>query len=553
MHIKWNILQQYKDGNDVVLLLLENRQIINSAEQEKFLNPPPLSELFQDLPLEFKTALKQSKALIMEYISNDAPILIFGDYDADGVCATAIIYNTIKNDLKHKKVFFCIPNRFTHGYGLSETALNQAIESISALGVNTEKLLIITVDTGITATSEVKFLKDLGYDVILTDHHQKSDSVPSPTVLLWNDTIVGSAISWLLSVALGSKRKENEALAGIATVTDVQPLLGFNRSLVKNALKILNSTPPKGIQYLLDYSGSKSTEITTYDLGWVIGPRLNAKGRLTEADDSLKLLISDNDDEIRKFAQLLNSTNIDRQSKTLEMYDLAADFDSKERPKIIVSASEKYHEGIIGLVASRLVKKHHVPSIVISIEGETAKGSVRSVNGIDIISILRLYEKEFLKLGGHPMAAGFSIETSNIENMKTLLEEYFEKNISEELLQPVLEIDLEVPVNLVNLDFVENLNRLKPFGVSNSEPRFLTRNLGVTAITKMGAKNQHYSFRLYDGTAFYKAVFFNSTDHAIASVLKVGDKVDVVYKVKENDFNGRKSVDLFVDDLVVCN
>ncbi len=553
MSLKWKVLNQYIGDKDVITLLLENRQIVDTLEQEKFLNPPPLSNLLPKLPSDFKLALKQARDLVNDYIKQGLPILIYGDYDADGVCATAILYNTLRHELSHNKVFFCIPNRFTHGYGLSEAALVQTLENIEASGTSTARLLVITVDTGITAVNEIKYLRDLGYDVILTDHHQKSLETPSSSILVWNDSIVGSTIAWLLSIALGSKDRHNIALAGVATVTDVQPLLGINRSLVKQALQILNSDPPKGIRYLLDNSGSKSIEITTYELGWVIGPRLNATGRLTEADDSLKLLISDNDDDVKNYARLLNDTNVDRQSKTLDMYEIASDFALEKLPKIIVSSSEQYHEGLIGLVASRLVKKYHVPSIVISIEGATAKGSVRSVSGIDIISILRLFENEFLKLGGHPMAAGFSIETKNISKLQDLLVAYFDKNIPEDLLQPVLEIDLELPASVINLDFIESLARLKPFGISNPEPRFLTRSLGLSAITKMGAKGQHYSFKLYDGSEFHKAIFFNSFDHTVVQQLRVGDKVDVVFKVKENNFNGRKSVDLLVDDLVICN
>lgn len=552
MRLKWNILSHYAGDKDVMTILLENRNILGPDEQRKFLNPPQVSEFLRTLPSDFKMSLKFARDLVNDYIKKEYPILIFGDYDADGVCATAIIYNTLRRELGCKKVFFCIPNRFTHGYGLSEAALSETLNNIVNSGTSTDHLLIITVDTGITAVNEIKYLQDLGYDVILTDHHQKGSELPVPSVLLWNDTIVGSTISWLLSAALGSKNKHNEALAGIATVTDVQPLLGINRSLVKNALEILNTDPPKGISYLLNFSGSKSTEITTYELGWVIGPRLNATGRLTEADDSLKLLISDDDLEVRKYAQLLNDTNVARQTKTLEMYALAADFSSEASPKIIISANEHYHEGIIGLVASRLVKKYHVPSIVISIEGDIAKGSARSVPGIDIISILRIFEAEFLKLGGHPMAAGFSIKTDNIPRLKDLMEKYFDENVSSDVLQPVLDIDLELPVSMVDQSFVSSLKALKPFGTSNPEPRFVTRDLGVTSITPMGSNAQHYSFKLFDGANFYKAVFFNGISHDIAPKLKVGDKVAVAYKAKENDFNGRTSIDLFVDDIVIC-
>ena len=327
--------------------------------------------------------------------------------------------------------------------------------------------------------------------------------------------------------------------------------MGVNRSVVKKGLEILNSTPPLGLQKLLQVSGRRSKEVTTYDLGWVLGPRLNASGRLEEASASLQLVLEKDPKIAEELALKLHGVNAERQDKTLEMYALASHVDENNLPKVIVSAHEDYHEGIIGLVASRLVQKYYRPSIVISLNDGFGKGSVRSVAGINIIEILRKFENLFESLGGHPMAAGFTIKRENIEELEKGLLKVFAKEVSEDLLTPVLDIDAEIPVSLVGPKLLETLDKLKPFGLGNKEPVFTSSGLRVESISYVGKGKEHVSLKLSEGGAggTHKAIFFNGKD--LVSELGVGDTVDVAYSVSRNEFNGRVYTDLVVKDLKI--
>ena len=544
----WKV-QSTLENEDIVSEILKIRGLTKKAEIATFLNPPPIKEWVTKLPTDFKDSLKKAKKLIEQAIKNETPIIIHGDYDADGICATAILYNTLKKELNYDKTFYMIPNRFDHGYGLSQNSIDTAIQQVSnpKKAEKPKKILFITVDSGITATDEVEYIKQLGHDVIITDHHQKPKKLPKPDCLVWNDQMVGAAVSWLLARTIGSKDAQSISLAALATVTDLQPVLDFNRTVVKAGLQVLNKNPPLGLNKLLQVAGRTKYEITTYDLGWVVGPRLNATGRMIEASESLKLLIEDDKDAVEEIAENLNQVNTQRQEKTFEMYDLAQDVDKENLPKIIFSHNEKYHEGIIGLVAARLVQKHYRPAVVISLSDGYGKGSVRSVRGVDIISILREFDELFEELGGHPMAAGFSIKKENIGVLEKKMLAYADENIGDELLQKVLNIDLKIPVELVNLELLKTLETLKPFGIGNEEPVFLSEGLGVTAADKVGAEGKHLSLKLLNNGDFYKAIWFYGGEKDLD--FGVGDKVDVVYNIKKNEYNGRVYVDLVVKDL----
>jgi single-stranded-DNA-specific exonuclease len=540
---KWILSNTDLTSQDIVGALLRSRGLTSSREVKGFLEPPTALSWAKAFPPEFKKALLDAKSLINDFMQKNAPIVIHGDYDADGICATAILYNTLKNELGYEKTYFFIPNRFSHGYGLSVKSVDEVVQ----IAGSPENLLIVTVDSGITATSEGRYIKEKGYSLIITDHHQKPDTLPEAECIVWNDSIVGAGISWFLSKTLGSKNTETVALAGLATVTDLQPLLKTNRSLVKEGLEILNSNPPKGLKKLLQVAGKSEGEITTYELGWILGPRLNAAGRLVSADESVKLLIEHDEDVLEEAALALNQTNISRQDKTLEMYEVANVSDKENLPKIIISANENYHEGIIGLVAAKLAQKYYRPAIVISLNGTHAKGSVRSIPGIDIISALRNFEDFFVSLGGHPMAAGFTILKENLKDLELQLNDYFDKTFEDELFQPFIEIDLNIDINQITPDLLEKLSCLKPYGVGNKEPVFMSEKVGVAGINVVGREANHLSFRFYKNNSYYKGIWFGSAERL--PEFNVGDNVDLVYKLKESEFNGAKKIDLIIEDI----
>ena len=543
---KWNLLKEYDSSISVADQLLQNRGITGINAAEHFLNPPKSSDLIQILDEDFKKSLEESKKIILNAIKNNETIIVYGDYDADGVCATAILYKTLTQKMNYPNCFYFIPNRFEHGYGLSIKSIDEAIKKTGSPSPE-QKILFITVDSGITAVSETDYVKSLGHHILITDHHQKPAALPKADAILWTDKLVGSGISWILSCHLGYYDEHLLSLAAIATVTDLQPILGLNRSIVKDGLEILNSSPPVGIKTLLQLSGKRITEITTYDLGWVIGPRLNSSGRIVDAEDSLKLLLSENEDEAQYYAMKLNSVNSERQDKTIEMYEVASTYEMSSIPKLILSSSESYHEGIIGLVAAKLVQKYYRPSIVVSLGEEYGKGSVRSIPGVDIISVLRKHSHMFINLGGHPMAAGFTIEKSKLEEIHSLLLAEIEEIVTDELLTPSIYIDLKIPLNIIDSDFMQEVNKLKPFGMGNAEPLFLSENVGIANMNVVGKDQQHLSLKLLNGANYLKGIFFGGAEYA--AVLTIGDRIDVIYSVKESEFNGSQYIELLIKDL----
>lgn len=547
---RWDILwDKQVDEDNIVDILLQNRGIKGKSAREQFLNPPPVLMAMKSLPDEFKDSAKLAREKVFESIDRELPVVIHGDYDADGVCAAAILHKVIRDELSYEKCFSFIPNRFEHGYGLSKNSIDFVVDSVSDKFGEFENALLITVDSGITAVDEVSYAKSLGFEVIISDHHQKPKKLPTAEIILWTDELVGSGISWALGKVLGSKDKKSISLAAIATVTDLQPLFGINRSIVKYGLEVLNKAPPAGIKALLEFSGRRGGIVTTYDLGWVIGPRLNASGRIEDATDSLALLLEEDPVMVEKYAARLNDTNLQRQDKTQEMYELAGEILSEKLPPLIISMNEDYHEGIIGLVASKLVQQYYRPSIVISVSDEFGKGSVRSVPGFDIIDFLRGFEDMFENLGGHPMAAGFTIRKEKIEVMRQKLLEAAADAIDKDLLVPVITVDMKIPLNLVGSSLVAEIERLKPFGVGNKEPIFTSMGVGVGSINTVGRDNSHISMQLMFEGMGYKAIFFNGSEKLEELGVGVGDRVDVVYSVRENNYRGKVYVDVVVKDL----
>ncbi len=545
----WNIRSSYSDEKNIVDILLQNRNINTQEDKELFLNPPSISELLKRLPREFLESLSLAKKQIQHAISQDTPILIYGDYDADGICATAILYSTITKELGYTKCAYFIPNRFDHGYGLSLGSIAD-VEKLLGEKFNAKSALLITVDTGITAVAEVAHLKSQGFQVIVTDHHQRPSELPQADCIVWCDQMVGSGISWVLSKVLGSKDPQLLSLACIATITDLQPLTGINRVLVRDGLEILNTNPLLGLRKLFEVSGTKLGDLSTYQLGWVVGPRLNATGRLLDASAAVELLLESNESKALELAHKLNSINLDRQNKTLEMYDLAYNNEDADLPSVIVTSHKDFHEGIIGLVASKLVQKYYRPSVVISITDGHGKGSVRSISGINIIEALRKFEHLFESLGGHPMAAGFSIKTENIEQLKNSLNTLISTTYPAEVFVPSLEIDCSIPLDVLSLDFFSEVDSLRPYGVGNPEPLFACLQVGVAGFDLVGKENNHLSLSLYDNGITQKAIYFDGKD--LAANLSMGSRVDIAYTLSKNVFNGREKLNIIVKDMRIC-
>ena len=556
MQKRWNILNPVIPQNirDVTEAIMSSRKFtLGDLQNNK--NPYDYALTHKNFTDLINVNIKNAVDIISQTIKANKPIIIHGDYDADGQTATAILFLAIKNDLKYQNVFTYIPNRFDEGYGLSAESIEGMTNLLHQNNFDIKDALIITVDCGIVSHHEVELAKQKGFKIIITDHHQTHGTLPKPDELVWTTNATGAGIAWLISQSLLKQNNLNLptkylALAMIGTICDLQPLTEFNRQVARYGLQIIQNTNNLGLKALIEIAQIK-LPIDTYHIGWVIGPRLNATGRLENASDSLNLLLTDDTEKAKKYAVNLNDINITRQNKTQNDFEFALkEFnDKKSIPNFIVSASDQYHEGIIGLVAGKLMQKYNRPAIAVSIDNKEnmAKGSARSIKGISIIKMLQEVDHLFMKLGGHDMAAGFSIKTENIEKLKKILNEKF--TIDEKLLTPQVDIEMEIEHDLINLELFNALSTFHPFGVDNSEPIFLTKNVRIVSFEKFGKENAHLKLFLNtNNNKKFTAVMWNAP-FELSQNIGFEQLADLVFSLGKNEWNGNTYLDIKIKDI----
>jgi single-stranded-DNA-specific exonuclease len=537
----WNFLSEEtpKTAEEVTKTLLSNRKIV---DQDLFFSPPnPLDISVEELGIDSKM-LQLAKDRILEAIEKKQKILVFGDYDADGVSATAILWKSLY-ELKADVLPF-IPNREKHGYGLTDAALKELYEKPLPD-------LIITVDTGIVAHKAVDELVEKGIDVIITDHHQPEKDLPKALYVVHSTKICGAAVAWTLVREFGEElAKKNLDLVALATVTDLMVLKGNNRALVFHGLKEINKDKRKGLTTLKKIAGLENREITATHLGFVIGPRINAMGRLSSAMDALRLLCTNNQERALKLAGLIDNTNSDRQQLTRDLYQQARQQIAEQKDEhILVVHSSDFHEGIIGLIAGRLTEAYAKPSIVISTKGDVSKASARSVPGVNITEIIRTARKLLLEFGGHPMAAGFGFEHDNLSSVAQYFAEYGRENISPDLLQKRLDTECLLPMDLVDVELIESINKLAPFGQGNSVPVFAFKDIRVEDIKTMGSENQHLKLTLTDAGSNKKLTVLAWRKAQMAESLEIGALVNAAVVLEINEWRGKKTPQAVLKDL----
>ena len=520
---------------------------IGNLTKEQYFNPPQpvsfISEAYFD-PF-FIENLKKAKEIIFDAIKNNELIIIHGDYDADGVCATSIILKTIKETLNYPLCEYIIPDRFEDGYGLSDKTLQKILD----LSFN-QKHLLITVDCGITSISQINELKKKGNRIILTDHHHKPEILPEADAVVWSDKVVGSTLAWILSLGLGNKDPKFLSLASIATVTDVFPLTDMNRSIVKHGIKVLQTNPPLPIKSLSAYLGKSFKDIGTYELGFVIGPRLNSSGRIGSADSSIEFMISEDGDIVKELISKIDTINQKRQQITEESLESLV-VDELNLPKIVVVYNPNFHEGVMGLIASKIVQKYHRPALVISNNHDKLKGSARSIKGINVIEILNNYKDLFISVGGHELAAGFSLSEEKLAELTEKLNSHMEVNFSNFSFIKKIKVDAEIGFDLIDMGLLNFIKSMEPFGPSNDEPNFSTNQTVIKDKKFMGEKKNHMSLILEHSGKTFKALLFNF-DKAYEN-LYLGQKIDIVYKIRKNEYNNKISIDLNLIDIKLNN
>jgi single-stranded-DNA-specific exonuclease len=537
---RWLVAQKVSD--DLREQLLFNRKLNSSFQIKKFshshLNQiENLTKLFP----EIEKAVKRIKKAIVE----GELIYIYGDYDVDGITGSAILWETI--DYLGGKVLPYIPSRQSEGYGLHSEALGQLAKEGAKV--------VISVDCGITAVEQAKAARSLALDLIITDHHQPQEQLPEPFALIHTTTLSGSGVAFRLAESLlfafGKEKDEqyfrNLELATLGTIADMVPLTQDNRIIVKNGLLLLSKTERPGLKALYEESALGST-IGTYEVGFVIAPRLNAMGRLESAMDSLRLLLTKKTERSKVLATKLGRTNMERQQKTLEVFEHAKATVEKSHlgSNFLIVDSSQYPEGVVGLVASRLVEAFYRPVAVIGKGERFFKGSARSITGFNITEALHTQAKLLIAHGGHPMAAGFSIEEKNIPLLRERMASLAAKELTSEQLTPLLKIDAEISLDQINEKLVEVLKEFEPFGVGNPEPLFLTKGLEVVEARSVGKDNNHVRVVLRDSEGnLLSGIGFGLNSKRP----KTGDLVDLAYSVRENFWNSRKRLEARIKDL----
>jgi single-stranded-DNA-specific exonuclease len=543
---KWQVESKFKIQNskfkidDLIKVLLENRDIKRKKDIENFLHPKLAEVTTQSVKIN-EQQLKKALQRIKKAIKNKEQIIIFGDYDVDGICGTAILWETL-NSLG-ANVLPYIPSRFEEGYGLSETGIKNLKEK------NENCSLIITVDNGIVANEAVDFANKNKIDVIITDHHVPAKKLPNALAIVHTTLLCGAGVAYLLSQKFKIENDNHLELVVLATIADLVPLTGANRVLVYYGLQKLKETKRVGLLALINKAGIIKEEINTYEIGHMLAPRLNAMGRLASAMDSLRLICTSDKKKAESLAELLNQTNLERQQFTKEALEHAKNRVEKEGLKsLIFIADESYQQGIVGLVAGRMVEEFYLPSIIIS-KGKTySKASARSIKGFNIVEFLRSASDLLVDIGGHPMAAGFTVENSKLEALEKKLYENARKLLKKEHLERILRIDCELDSTCVNYETYSRIQPLAPFGMANPEPTFLTKNFTIIDVRLVGQEGKHLKIRF---RAKNSGVVINSIAFGMGeeNKFRVGDNVNVVYTLENNSWGDRKNVELKIKDI----
>ena len=564
--------EKFSDIPPLIVQILYNRGIASEEEVRAFLAADS-SQLNQH-PVQMKS-IGPAVERIQQAIEKGESIVVYGDYDADGVTSTVLLVEAL--DAFEAKVQPYIPDRFEEGYGLNK----EAIADLANQGVK----LIITVDCGIRSVDEVAYGNSLGVDFIITDHHQvpqdqASQDVVPPAVAVINpkqatcrypfEELAGVGIAFKLvqalqdaqtkgttdaDVGLSGRRSATSVeanlldLVAIGTVADMAPLVGENRVLVKVGLEQINHPQRVGLQALIEQSRLKVGNITAGSIGFTLGPRLNAAGRLTHAQLAYRLLTTDDLAEAVRLSQELDQINEERQMMTQAFVDRAREeiLGDEEPASLYVIADSDFNPGVVGLVASRLSDEFYRPILVAERGPEFTKGSGRSIPEFDITRALDQCADLLVKYGGHAAAAGFTLETANLAAFEQRLQEIAHNQLGHQDLRKTLAIDGQVNLRGVTHQLVQTIQQLQPFGYSNPTPRFVSKGLTVRHQTVVGKDGDHLKLKLYDGKRVWDAIGFRMG--RVWPPERKLNEIDVVYTLEFNFWNGRTNLQLNLKDI----
>ncbi|MCD6249701.1 MAG: single-stranded-DNA-specific exonuclease RecJ [candidate division Zixibacteria bacterium] len=546
-----SLVQEVSLPKNIVKILV-NRGHQSAEAIQKFLNPE-----LTDLKDPFEMAgMEDGVKRVTEALYNNEKILIYGDYDVDGVTATSLLY-IVLNKLGANADFH-VPNRLTAGYGLSIEGIDQAKKN----GVG----LMVTVDTGITAVEEIKYASSLGIDVVVTDHHEPGMTIPEAYAIInhkqaacnYGGELAGVGVAYKFAQALyvrlgqeASELYEHLDLVALGTSADIVPLVDENRVLTKFGIKQIARTTKPGIKSLAFVSGLMGKEIGTGQVVFILAPRINAIGRLGDARQAVRLMSTRDERLASEIARKLDSENrrrkeIDEKTlrEALEQMQTTVDI---ENDKAIVLSAEGWHQGVIGIVASRLVERYHLPTIMIAEANGEGKGSARSIPGFHLCNALKECEHLLIRYGGHKYAAGLSIKSENIPAFRKEFKEVSARKLTVEDTTPKLYIDQEIELTDVTNAFVEALEKFSPFGPQNMRPIFLTRNCELADNPYVVGKN-HLKMKVRKDGAVVDVIGFGF-GHMANQLSDRGCLVDIVYALEFNTYRGVTKIQIRLRDI----
>ena len=537
------------DVPELLATVLVNRGIVDDEEIRVFLNPTRSDFHDPYLMPDMEIAVER----IIKAIDNQEKVIIYGDYDVDGITSITVLKKFLKTC--GLEADYYIPNRLSEGYGLNKAAIDYIKEK--------EYTLIITVDCGISGIEEIEYANSLGIETIVTDHHEPMELLPPAVAIVDlkrkdNDTypfksLAGCGVVFKLTQALGMRLGIDEKeylkyldIVCVGTISDIVPLVDENRVIAKLGLKLVEVTRNPGLKALLNASGYKVVNSNTISFG--IAPRINACGRMGYEEEALKLFLTENLVQASEITERLNKYNRDRQEIEKNIYDEAIKMMEKEdsNAQSIVLGSNNWHHGVIGIVSSKITEIYFKPSILIFFDGEDGKGSGRSIPGFDLHEALAETAKYLEKYGGHEMAVGLSLKKNNFNRFKEAFEKYVEeKDITG--IVPIIEIDKQISLKDIDSNIVKQLDLLEPFGEANRRPIFVYKNLKIDSIRAL-SDGKHLKMTLKDGNTIVNAIGFNMGQ--LSKEYMIGDRIDVVGTLEINAYNGREMVQINVKDIM---
>lgn len=540
--------------NPIIVAILFNRGITTPSAVRIFLEKRN-SSIHSPLDL---CDMDKAVARVYDALKNNEKIVIYGDYDADGITSTVLLYTFLKE--QGADVSYYIPDRNSEGYGINIIAINKfAKEKVN---------LVITVDCGITSIGEVEFAKTQNLDMVILDHHTCRDELPRAVAAVdpkrpdcdaeFKDLAgVGVALKFVLALTMEMGKNTTDVfkryaeLTAIGTISDVVPLLDENRIIVERGLDSIKSGGNIGVSALLKVSGADARPITASTIAFSIAPRINASGRMGTAETAVKLLLSDNHADAEKLANELDSINRNRQVTEQEIFKAAEEqiandamFDKKQ---IVVIAGEDWHHGVIGIVAARICEKYYKPCILISHSNGVGKGSGRSIPGFNLYDALDAVSEHLTTFGGHSGAAGIGINMSEIDKFTTAINNYAKKILTPEDMIPKVNIDCKLRPESITLQLAKSISLLEPFGMNNETPIFSVHGVTIAFMDTVGIDSKHLRLKVSANGVSFNAIGFNMAEYA--PFFRVGDLVDLAFSLDINNYQGNQTVQLLVKDI----